>query len=109
MHLITRRPFVISYRTMGPSWEAGRVPSGTGTDFEKFPFDDIPGIFWETYTPHLESIARVMPPGMKAFGGCGYGIFETSQDLVGYEYLCVMLYEDPDLFADLFVRIGEPV
>ncbi len=22
---------------------------------------------------------------MKAFGGCGYGIFESAQDLVGYE------------------------
>jgi uroporphyrinogen decarboxylase len=48
-----------------------------------------------------------MPAGMKAYGGCGYGIFETSQDLVGYEQLCIMLYSDPDLFADLFLRIGD--
>ncbi|MFH0758207.1 MAG: uroporphyrinogen decarboxylase family protein [Bacteroidota bacterium] len=82
-------------------------PIRTRSDFEKFPFDDIPRIFWETYTPHLESLARVMPPGMKAYGGCGYGIFETSQDLVGYEQLCVLLYEDPDLFADLFIRTGD--
>ncbi len=82
-------------------------PIQTRTDFERFPFDDIPHIFWETYTPHLEAIARVMPPGMKAYGGCGYGIFETSQDLVGYEYLCIMLFSDPDLFTDLFLRIGD--
>ena len=82
-------------------------PIQTRADFERFPFDDIPEIFWETYTPHLEAIARVLPPGMKAYGGCGYGIFETSQDLVGYEYLCIMLYTDPDLFTDLFLRIGE--
>ena len=60
-------------------------PIQTRTDFEKYPFDDIPRIFWETYTPHLEAIRKVMPPGMKAYGGCGYGIFETSEDLVGYE------------------------
>jgi uroporphyrinogen decarboxylase len=48
-----------------------------------------------------------MPEGMKAFGGCGYGIFETSQDLAGYEPLCIMFYSDPDLFADLFSRIGD--
>ena len=82
-------------------------PIQTRADFEKFPFDDIPHIFWETYTSHLEAIARVMPPGMKAYGGCGYGIFETSQDLVGYEYLCIMLFSDPDLFTDLFLRIGD--
>lgn len=76
-------------------------------DFQKYPFDDIPKIFWETYTPHLEAIKKVMPQGMKAYGGCGYGIFETSQDLVGYEYLCVMQYTDPDLFRDVFLKIGD--
>ena len=55
----------------------------------------------------MESIRRVMPAGMKAYGGCGYGIFETAQDLVGYESLCVMQYLDPELFADIFRKIGE--
>ena len=76
-------------------------------DFENYPFDDIEAIFWETYTPHLEAIQKVMPGGMKAYGGCGYGIFETSEDLVGYEYLCVMQYLDPELFADLYRKIGD--
>jgi uroporphyrinogen decarboxylase len=76
-------------------------------DFNKYPFDELPKIFWETYTPHLEAIRQVMPAGMKAFGGCGYGIFESSQDLVGYESLCTMQYLDPELFSDLFVRIGD--
>lgn len=82
-------------------------PIQTRDDFNKYPFDDIPRLFWETYTPQLESIRRLMPPGMKAYGGCGYGIFETSQDLVGYESLCVMQYLDPELFSDLFLKIGE--
>ena len=81
-------------------------PIQTRDDFNKYPFDEIPNIFWEKYTPHLEAIRQVMPPGMKAFGGCGYGIFESAQDLVGYEYLCVMQYLDPDLFRDIFNRIG---
>jgi len=76
-------------------------------DFKNYPFNDIPGIFWETYTPHLEAIQKIMPRGMKAYGGCGYGIFETSEDLVGYEYLCVMQYLDPELFADLYRKIGD--
>jgi len=82
-------------------------PIQTRDDFEKYPFDTLPSIFWETYTPHLNAIRKVLPPGMKAYGGCGYGIFESAQDLVGFEYLAVMQYLDPELFRDLFVKIGD--
>lgn len=82
-------------------------PVQTREDFEKYPWEDVPRLFWETYTPHLESIRRTLPAGMKAYGGCGYGIFEASQDLVGYEYLCVMQCIDPDLFGDIFMKIGD--
>ena len=86
----------------------GRLgPIQTREDFEKYPFDELTEIFWNKYTPHLEAIRKVMPAGMKAYGGCGYGIFESAQDLVGYESLCVMQYLDPDLFSDLFAKIGE--
>jgi hypothetical protein len=85
----------------------GMGPVQTRDDFEKYPFGDIPRIFWETYTPRLEAIRNILPAGMKAYGGCGYGIFETAQDLVGYESLCMMQYLDPELFADLFLRIGD--
>jgi len=76
-------------------------------DFKKYPFDEIPEIFWKAYKPHLEAIRKVLPPGMKAYGGCGYGIFETSEDLVGYEYLAVMQYLDPELFTALYNKIGD--
>jgi len=82
-------------------------PIQTHEDFDKYPWDELPKLFWEKYTPRLESIRRNIPPGMKAYGGCGYGIFESAQDLVGYEYLCLMPYLDPALFADLFQRIGD--
>lgn len=82
-------------------------PIQTRDDFNKYPWADIPKLFWETYTPHFEAIRKVLPHGMKAYGGCGYGIFEGAQDLVGYEPLCVMQCMDPDLFVDLFVKIGD--
>jgi uroporphyrinogen decarboxylase len=82
-------------------------PIQTREDFNRYPWDDIPKIFWETYTPHLEAIRKTLPAGMKAYGGCGYGIFEASQDLVGYEHLCVMQCMDPDLFRDIFDKIGD--
>lgn len=85
----------------------GEGPIQSRADFEKYPFDELPGIFWDTYTPHLEAIRKALPEGMKAYGGCGYGIFESAQDLVGYTSLCMMQYDDPELFADLFRRIGD--
>ncbi len=85
----------------------GLGPIQTRADFEKYPFDALPNIFWETYLPRLEAIREALPPGMKAYGGCGYGIFESGQDLVGFESLCVMQFDNPQLFADLFRKIGD--
>lgn len=82
-------------------------PIQTRHDFDNYPWKEIPALFKEKYTPHLDAIRESLPLGMKAFGGCGYGIFEASQDLVGYEPLCIMQYLDTDLFRDLFVRIGD--
>jgi hypothetical protein len=82
-------------------------PIQTRDDFNNYPWNDIPKIFRETYTPHFEAIRKTLPPGMKAYGGCGYGIFEASQDLVGYENLCLMQCMDPELFADIFNKIGD--
>jgi uroporphyrinogen decarboxylase len=82
-------------------------PIQTRDDFEKYPWKEIPVIFREKYIPHLEAIRNTIPSGMKAYGGCGYGIFEGSRDLVGYEQLCIMQFMDPDLFRDLFIRIGD--
>jgi len=85
----------------------GDGPIQTRADFEQYPFDELPKIYWETYTPHLEAIRKALPVGMKAFGGCGYGIFESAQDLVGYTNLCIMQCIDPELFADIFKRVGD--
>jgi len=85
----------------------GDGPIQSREDFESYPFEDLPRLFWEAHQPKLEAIREVLPPGMKAYGGCGYGIFEASQDLVGFESLCIMQYEDPELFADLFTKIGD--
>lgn len=48
--------------------------------------------FWKDMTYDafdFEAIRKTLPKGMKAYGGCGYGIFEASQYLVGFEHLCV--------------------
>jgi uroporphyrinogen decarboxylase len=48
-----------------------------------------------------------MPPGMKALGGVGNGVFEISEDLVGFEYLAYMQIDDPTLYADVYRKIGD--
>jgi uroporphyrinogen decarboxylase len=85
----------------------GKGPIQSRNDFEKYPFADIPHIFRQRYLPHFEAIRTVLPAGMKAYGGCGYGVFEASEDLVGFESLCIMQFEDAQLFADLYQRLGD--
>jgi uroporphyrinogen decarboxylase len=85
----------------------GNGPIQSRQDFQAYPFAELPEVFWQTYRPHLDAIREALPPGMQAYGGCGYGIFESAQDLVGFESLCIMQSEDPELFADLFRRIGD--
>lgn len=82
-------------------------PIQNRADFERYPWADIPRIFWDTYAPQLQALEAAMPDGMKAIGGCGYGVFEISEDLVGFENLCLMLFDDPELVTDLFVKIGD--
>lgn len=48
-----------------------------------------------------------MPDGMKAIGGVGNGVFEIVQDLVGYENLCIFSFEEPELYASLFEKVGQ--
>ena len=76
-------------------------------DFEKYPWDELPDRYFEICGRYFEALRRNMPEGMKAIGGVGNGIFECVQDLVGYEDLCYMRVDDPELYHDMFFKIGE--
>ena len=76
-------------------------------DFERYPWDELPQRFWALADRQFERLGECLPPGMKALGGVGNGVLEISEDLVGYEYLCYMMADDPELFADLYRRIGD--
>lgn len=79
----------------------------TREDFEKYPWDEIPDLYFKAYSEQFRALREVMPEGMKAVGGVGNGIFECVQDITGYMDLCIMSVEDPDLYADLFKKVGE--
>ena len=70
--------------------------------FENFP--------WPTPKEYdysvLEKIEPFLPSNMKLMLCGNYGILENTIDLVGYENLCIMLFENPDLVQAIFDKIG---
>lgn len=82
-------------------------PIQTRADFEAYPWDELPILYWRRARPHFDALAKVLPAGMKGVGGPGNGVFEISEDLVGLEYLPFMEVDDPDLYAELFEKIGD--
>ena len=82
-------------------------PIQSRDDFEKYPWDDIPTLFWNNAGKYFDALIENMPDGMKAVGGIGNGVFEISEDLVGLEYLPFIQIDNPELYADLFNKIGD--
>ena len=76
-------------------------------DFERYPFEELPHLYQQAFYENFQALREVMPEGMKAVGGVGNGIFECVQDLGGYMDLCFLSAEDPELYADLFAKIGQ--
>jgi len=54
----------------------------------------------------LEKIAPYMPDGMKIMASADSGVLESAIALVGFDNLCLMLYDDPELVRDIFGEIG---
>jgi uroporphyrinogen decarboxylase len=82
-------------------------PIQTRADFVRYPWSEIPRRYWENAGRKFELLSQALPAGAKAVGGPGNGVFELSEDLVGFQYLAYMMVDDPELFADLYRRIGD--
>ncbi|MCP4141787.1 MAG: hypothetical protein GY755_16190 [Chloroflexi bacterium] len=76
-------------------------------DFEKYPWDELEERYYAVADRKFAALCKSLPEGMKAFGGIGNGVFEISEDLVGFEKMAYMMADDPELFAELFARIGD--
>jgi uroporphyrinogen decarboxylase len=79
----------------------------TREDFEKYPWDEVPELFYNGTVSYFRALTEVMPEDMRAMGGPGNGIFECVQDLTGFSNLCYISVDDPDLYQDLFKKVGE--
>ncbi len=82
-------------------------PIQNRADFERYPWEESPARFWAVAERRFQALAAALPPGMKALGGPGYGVFEIAEDLAGYEHLAYMSFDDPELYADLYRQIGD--
>jgi uroporphyrinogen decarboxylase len=52
----------------------------------------------------FENVIPLLPQGMGVIGQTG-GIFELLHQLIGYEDLCIMFYDDPQLVKEIIARI----
>ncbi len=91
----------------GAIYGSRKGPIQNRQDFEAYPWEEVPARYWVKADRHYAMLGQCLPPGMKALAGPGNGVFELSEDLVGYQYLAYMMVDDPALFADLYQRIGE--
>ena len=104
------------------SWECcvGPVMPGSGSlgghkegviqtrkDFDEYPWDSIPEIFFEKYKDDLRAFGETLPEGVRGVGGVGNGIFECVQDITGFENLCYIKADDEELYRRLFQKTGD--
>ncbi|MGN1408869.1 MAG: uroporphyrinogen decarboxylase family protein [Eubacteriales bacterium] len=80
---------------------------GCREDFEKYPWDTLADRYFSVHDEYFRALRDTLPDGMKAVGGVGNGVFECVQDLVGYMDLCYIKADDPELYRDLFNKVGE--
>jgi len=70
--------------------------------FDRYPWPDFAGMDYG----YVDRLAEELPEGMGIVMACSDGILETATALLGYDNLCLMLYDDEALIQDIFDRIG---
>ncbi|MCX6080758.1 MAG: hypothetical protein NTW32_14625 [Chloroflexi bacterium] len=85
----------------------GKGPIQNRADLERYPWDELQDRYWAHAEPKFAALSRHLPAGMKALGGVGNGVLEISEDLVGFESLAYLMADDPETYAQLYVRIGD--
>jgi uroporphyrinogen decarboxylase len=79
----------------------------TRADFEAYPWDRIPDLYFERYRDDFRAFSETLPGGMRGIGGVGNGVFECVQDITGFQELCYMRADDEDLYRALFAKVGD--
>jgi uroporphyrinogen decarboxylase len=83
--------------------ETARGPITSREDFEKYPWPDPSESDFRPY----EYVSANMPDGVGLIANHAGGMLEHLTSLMGYETLCVGLFEQPDLVEAVANRLGE--
>lgn len=86
-----RRKWAAEHQGIITSWE----------DFERHPFPKPEDV---DYSP-FDAASRLLPEGMQMMAARGH-IFTEIWELMGFETFAIALYEQPDLIAAMFDRVG---
>jgi len=79
---------------------------GLVTDWSSFESYPWPGPDGYDYS-HLKDVVRYLPGNMKLIVVSPGGVIRNVTDIVGYENLCYMVYDEPELVKALFERVGQ--
>jgi uroporphyrinogen decarboxylase len=71
-------------------------------DFDRFQWPDPDVAYYEI----LDEVAEDVPKGMKLIPFSNNGVLENTINLLGYESLCYLLVDDPQLLEDVFAEVG---
>ena len=71
-------------------------------DFNAYPWPDAKNADYS----RLKAIEPYLPPKMKLMTAGPGGLLENVISIVGYENLCLMIYDDPELVQAIFDRVG---
>ncbi len=77
--------------------------------------DDVVNYDWEALVNNFKegtedyfvALAAALPPGMKAVGGIGNGVFEVVQDFTSFTGLCMLQYDQPEACSLLWRKVGD--
>lgn len=70
-------------------------------EFAQYPWPSLADVDFSA----LERAPDLLPPGMAIIAGTS-GIFEEAWMIMGFETLCLAIYDQPDLVAAVFNRVG---
>lgn len=78
----------------------------TQDDLDKFPWEEKRDEYIQLFEMDFDALREALPPGMKAIGGAANGLFETIQDFVPYQNLVFLQVDEPEVYQQLWQRIG---
>jgi len=72
-----------------------------------YPWEEMPERYFTLFDESFRALAEALPPGMKAIGGVGNGVFEIIQDFVPLKELAFLQYDYPEVYEALWDKVGE--